>query len=73
VFNQLFFMPFNFELAGTPKTAVLEFKADEYFKNPAEIHLKDKSVSHSSGSEDIILMNKLIDNAVDAFSVKSVN
>jgi hypothetical protein len=69
----MFMLPFNFEMESSHKTAVLEFKADEYFKNPAEIHLKDKSVSHSSGSEDIMLMNKLIDNAVDAFSVKSVN
>jgi hypothetical protein len=66
-------MPFNFELAGTHKTAVLEFKADEFFKNPTELHLKDKSVSHSTGNEDISLMNKLIGNAADAFSVKSVN
>jgi len=73
VFNQVFFMPFNFELAGTHKTAVLEFKADEYFKNPTELHLKDKAVSHSTGNEELSLMNKLIGNAVDAFSVKSVN
>lgn len=73
VFNQLFFMPFNFELASTPKTAVLEFKADEFFKNPTELHLKDKSVSHSTGNDEKTLMSKLIGNASDAFSVKSVN
>jgi hypothetical protein len=72
-FNRMFMLPYNFEMESGHKTAILEFKANEYFKNPAEIHLKDKSVSHSSGSEDIMLMNKLIDNAVDAFSVKSVN
>lgn len=73
VYNQTFFMPFNFDLAGTHKTAVLDFKADEFFKNPTELHLKDKAVSHSTGNEDISLMNKLIGNAKDAFSVKSVN
>ncbi len=73
VYNQTFFMPFNFDLAGTHKTAVLDFKADEFFKNPTELHLKDKAVSHSMGNEDISLMNKLIGNAKDAFSVKSVN
>ena len=73
VFNRLFFMPYTFELTGTHKTALLEFKAEEFFKNPVEVHLKNKSVSHSSGTEDMVLMNKLIDNAADAFSVKSVN
>jgi hypothetical protein len=73
VYNETFFMPYNFELAGTHKTAVLEFKADEFFKNPTELHFKDKSVSHSTGNQDISLMNKLIGNAADAFSVKSVN
>ena len=72
-FNRLFFMPYNFELTGTHKTAVLDFKADEFFKNPTELHLKDKAVSHSTGNEDISLMNKLIGNAADAFAVKSVN
>jgi hypothetical protein len=72
VFNQLFFMPFTFELTGTHKTAILEFKADEYFKNPTELHLKDKAVSHSTGSEEITLMSKLLGNAADAFSVDSV-
>lgn len=72
-FKRSFFMPYTFELTGTHKTAVIEIKADEYFKNPVELHLKDKSVSHSSGMEDILLMNKLLDNAADAFAVKSVN
>jgi hypothetical protein len=52
---------------------VLEFKADEFFKNPIELHLKDKSVSHSTGNDEKTLMSKLIGNASDAFSVKSVN
>ncbi len=72
LFNRTFFMPATFDLDGTWKTAVLEFKAEEYFKNPVEIHLKNKAVSHSEGADEINLMNKLIDNASDAFSVKSV-
>lgn len=72
-FRQVFFMPFTFELTGTHKTAMLEFKADEFFKNPTELHLKDQAVSHSTGSTEISLMKKLIGNAADAFLVKSVN
>jgi hypothetical protein len=71
-FKRSFFMPYSFELAGTHKTAELEIKADEYFKNPVELHLKDKSVSHSTGADEINLMNKLINNAADAFVIKSV-
>lgn len=54
------------------KTAKIEVSADEWFKTPTEINIKTNPISHSSGGKEIILMNKLMDNGADAFSIKEV-
>ncbi len=61
---QSFFMPMNFTLeSAARKTARIEFWADEYFKDPNVLHLKDGANSHTQGSTEISLMNKIMENA----------
>lgn len=61
---QSFYMPLNFTLEpNIRKTARIEIWADEYFKNPNEIHLKNGAVSHTEGSVEVALMSKIMQNA----------
>jgi hypothetical protein len=61
-----FFMPLHFDLATNGrKIARIEFWADEYFRDPNEIHLKNTPVSHTEGPTETALMTKIIANAQD--------
>lgn len=59
-----FIMPLSFTIEpGKRKTARIEFWADEYFKDPNEIHLKTTPISHTEGSAEVAIMNKIMENA----------
>ena len=68
---QSFFMPLNFTLeSNVRKTARIEFWADEYFKDPNVLHLKDGANSHTQVSTEIALMTKIMQNAhSDVYSI----
>lgn len=72
-FTQTVFVPFNFTLTENRKTMVIEANVEEYFKNPILINFKtDGSFSHSVGSKEVLLMNSILNNMGDVFTVKEV-
>ena len=59
-----FTMPLSFTIEpGKRKVARIEIWADEFFKNPNEIHLKTDPISHTEGSAETALMTKIMENA----------
>lgn len=73
-FTKEFFMPLNFSITDTNrKTARIEAWVDQYFKDPAMIDFTtDGSFSHSVGSSEVALMNKVLGNSADVFILKEV-
>ncbi len=55
-------LPFAFSIEKTSKTATIKMHADRFFSFPNEIALKDKAVSHSEGTIEILLMQKVLEN-----------
>jgi len=72
-FQTNYFLPYNFNLEGTHKTAGIAIDASVMFANPNPIVLKNKSVSHSTGVDELALMQKIIENSVGAYRIVSVN
>jgi len=50
----------------------VEFKGEKLFDASNTIALKDGAVSHSAGADEIVLMNKLLENMVSVYSIKEV-
>lgn len=73
-FTKDFFMPKVFSLSpNSKKTAEVEAWVDEFFKNPKTLSFAiDGASSHSVGTKEVILMNKILDNAGDVFRIKEV-
>jgi hypothetical protein len=73
-FTKAFFMPLSFSLSNSSrKTAQIEAWVDEFFKNPTTLSFAvDGASSHSVGSSEVILMNKILNNAGDVFRINEV-
>jgi len=67
-----YYLPFNFEVGSSSLKATVVADAKQYFENPNGIVLKEKSVSHSAGESEKILMKGLLSNAQSVFSVRAV-
>ncbi|MBL7810656.1 MAG: hypothetical protein JNL57_00415 [Bacteroidetes bacterium] len=72
-FKRKFTLPMNFTLqADGMKTATIEVWADEFFKTPNSLSLSAGAMSHTLGSTEIALMQKIIDNSAEVYKLKSV-
>jgi len=63
---------FEFDIDNTQKTAYIVSNAEDIFAKPNSVKLANGSVSHSEGTAEIALMDKLVENIVAAFSFGKV-
>ncbi len=62
----------NFTIGKTLKTANIRSNAEDFFANPNSIKLASGSVSHSEGTAEVALMDKVVQNIVAAFTLTAV-
>ncbi len=55
-------LPFSFSIEKSSKTATINMHAERFFSFPNNIALKTKSVSHSEGTLEFQLMEKILEN-----------
>jgi len=63
---------YNFTIGKTVKTATIQSNAEDVFAKPNSIKLATLSVSHSEGTAEIALMDKIVQNIVAAYSLTNV-
>lgn len=63
---------FEFDVDNSLKTAYIITNAEDIFAKPNSVKLTNGSVSHSEGASEMILMDKLVQNIVAAFSFGKV-
>lgn len=67
-----FFLPFNYTIDKTVKTATIECSVDKMFSFPNPILFKNTSVSHSESPSEILLMKAILDNAKYVYQITKV-
>jgi hypothetical protein len=65
--------PSTVELGANGAEVKVEFKAEKLLDGVNSIVLKDGAVSHSAGADEIVLMNKLLENMSQVMTVSSVS
>ena len=63
---------YNFTIGKAVKTATIESNAEDIFMKPNLIKLANLSVSHSEGTAEIALMDKIVQNIVSAYTLTKV-
>lgn len=62
----------NFTIGKTIKTATIQSNAEDIFAAPNSIKLANGSVSHSEGTAEVALMDKIVQNIVAAYKLTKV-
>lgn len=63
---------YEFDIDNTLKTAYIVSNAEDFFAKPNSIKLANGAVSHSEGTSEITLMDKMIQNIVAAYTFSKV-
>jgi hypothetical protein len=63
---------YEFDIDNTQKTAYIVSNVEDFFAKPNSIKLANGSVSHSEGTSEITLMDKIIQNVVAAYTFNKV-
>lgn len=63
---------FEFDVDNTQKTIYIVSNAEDIFAKPNSIKIANEPVSHSEGTAEIAMMDKLVDNIVAAFTFSKI-